>query len=310
MRQIFFKTLKSKNFFSSNRIRPGVWINLEDPTKEELEEISNLTELLHEDIRDSNDLYEIPRLEKKNDKLMIFVRTPVLNGANHTEDLYTKTLTIILSQKYFITISPCKNNIIHELIKENNNLATTQQSKLLLYILLRIAKEFTRKINDVSKQVSDQKLDLKNIGEGNISSLIQYEEIVNQYLSALVPMENVFSNLLSGEIIKQYKEDKDLYTDLLIDIRQSVNICQVILKRIIGLRDSYQIIFTNKLNKVIKFFTSFTIIMTIPTIFASFYGMNVRLPFDDHPFAFWFVFLMTFACSFTVLFIFYRKKWL
>lgn len=310
MLQIFFKTIKSKNFSKAARIRLGSWINLENPSKAELMDIAQLINLKYEDIRDSHDIHEIPRLERKDHKLIVFVRCPSHDQNDDRQGLYTKTLTLIVTREYFITISPNRNELIYELIRDEVNLATTQQSKLFIYIMLRIAREFTKKINEVNGQVGNQRSTLKQVDEEDIASLIKSEAIVNQYLSALVPMENIFGTILSTDLIKQYQDDKELYNDLLIDIHQSVDLSKVILKSIVSLRDSYQIIFTNKLNKVIKFFTSFTIIMTIPTIMASLFGMNVKLPIETHPAAFWVIIWIILIISILTMYIFYRKKWL
>ena len=123
-------------------------------------------------------------------------------------------------------------------------------------------------------------------------------------------MRNLFENLMSSSYLKFYREDQDLFDDMLNSVRQSVDICQVNLKSIKSLRESYQIVFTNRLNKVIQFLTAFTIVMTIPTIIASLYGMNVELPLAGSKFAFLYVlFFSSFGIA-AFLFFFYKKKWL
>ena len=97
---------------------------------------------------------------------------------------------------------------------------------------------------------------------------------------------------------------------MIISINQSVDLCDVSIKSIQSLRDSYQIIFTNRLNKVIKFLTAFTIIMTIPTIIASVYGMNVKLPLADNPLAFIYILIIGFVISLFFFILFAKKKWM
>ena len=97
---------------------------------------------------------------------------------------------------------------------------------------------------------------------------------------------------------------------MIISINQSVDLCDVSIKSIQSLRDSYQIIFTNRLNKVMKFLTAFTIIMTIPTIIASVYGMNVKLPMASNPLAFIYVLIIGFVISLFFFILFVKKKWM
>jgi len=165
-------------------------------------------------------------------------------------------------------------------------------------------------VREVNNLVASQKKKIENITDSDINELIRYEDLLNQYMSALIPVRNVFEAMLNGNYFKLEEEDSDLLNDMVISIRQSTEVCQVNLKSIKSLRDSYQILFTNKLNRTIQFLTAFTIIMTIPTIVASLFGMNVTLPFATDHFAFIYVLGISFVAVIVFLFIFYKKKWL
>jgi len=144
----------------------------------------------------------------------------------------------------------------------------------------------------------------------DIIDLIKNEEILNQYISALVPMKNVFEAIASGGYIHLFSDDADLLEDMIISIKQSTDICTVDVKSIKSLRESYQIIFTNRLNKTIRLLTSFTVVLTVPMIIASIYGMNISLPLEDNPLAFSYILIFTFLASLFFLLLFYVKKWL
>jgi len=177
----------------------------------------------------------------------------------------------------------------------------------LVHLLLTISREFTKSIKEVRNSVLSQERNINKIKNSHIIELIRNEEVLNQYVSALIPMKNVFESISSGKYVYLYSEDENLFEDLIISIRQSTDLCQVNIKTIKALRDSYQIIFTNKLNKVIKILTAFTIIMTIPTIVASLYGMNVRLPLADSPYSFFYVLIISVAIS-TVFLLLFTKN--
>ena len=104
-------------------------------------------------------------------------------------------------------------------------------------------------------------------------------------------MKNIFQIILQGQYVKTFQEDSDLFEDMHISINQSVDTCNVSLNTIRSIRDSYQIIFTNNLNKEIMLLTYLTIALAIPTLIGSLYGMNVPLPLQDHPHAFGFILL-------------------
>jgi len=308
MLKIYFNTTKSRRLHKVKQIREGVWINISEAQHYDLEEIAKLTDLEILDLQDVLDLQELPRIERHKNSVILFVRSP-LEKHSSQDFIHTTSLAIIVTDKYFITVSPDRNSIIKDVQKANLSVATTQRGKLLVYLLLKISQSFTQKVKEISYEVLSKKKSIDNIKNSDISELIKYEDILNQYISALVPMRNVFETLLTGGHVKFYQEDQDLFDDMVISIRQSVDICQVTLKSINSLRESYQVVFTNRLNKVIQFLTGFTIIMTIPTIIASLYGMNVRLPLAESPYAFIYVILFSFIGIFLFSFLFYKKKW-
>ena len=308
MLDIYYKTTKDKDFKESKSVRDGAWINVNNAQKEDLEKIVKLTSLDYADLQDALDPYELPRIERHEDSVIIFVRNPRVKVKE--EFLYTQPLTIIITNKYFITISISKNEVLENVLNKKLNLATTQRARLLIHIFLLIAQKFTKEIKAVKNNVLSQQKHIRNIESSDIVKLIENEEILNQYTSALSPMRNVFKTITKGKYIYLYEYDEDSLQDMIISINQSVDLCDVSIKSIQSLRDSYQIIFTNRLNKVIKFLTSFTIIMTIPTIVASIYGMNVNLPLSQNPFAFWYIMIIAFGISLVFVYIFFRKKWL
>ena len=144
----------------------------------------------------------------------------------------------------------------------------------------------------------------------DITNLTHNEEILNQYLTSLVPMRNTLKAMAEGRYISLYEKDMDLLQDLMIAIHQSEDVCNVNIKSIRSLRDSYQIIFTNNVNRTIKLLTALTIIFHIPTITASIYGMNIPLPLQGSQHAFAIFFLVTLLFSVIAILLFRRNRWL
>ena len=129
-------------------------------------------------------------------------------------------------------------------------------------------------------------------------------------MSALLPLRNVLEAITSGKYTNLYEKDHELLDDLLNAVRQSEDLCNISLKSIRSLRDSYQIIFTNNLHKTIKLLTALTILFNIPTMTASLYGMNVQLPFAQHPWAFFYIMGATLMFVILAVLYFQRKRWL
>ncbi len=301
----YFTTAKRKKLQQIHEYRFGSWIHVSQATLEDITQISTLTGLTIPDVDDALDPAEVPRIEYHENALILFVRYP----SKDNEPLYTDTLTLIVTDQYFITISLHESSILQPFLESTNPVATTQTTKMLLHILIEVAQSFMRQIKTVQHEVHTQKhTDVTAIKNKDIISLTKTEEVLNEYLSALSPLRTVFEQLLESRFIRFHEDDGDLLEDLLVGIRQSVVVCQVNLKSIQNLRDSYQIIFTNRLNTAIQTLTILTIVLTIPTIIGSFFGMNVPLPFSNNAFAFPLITLFSIGISFVFLWFLRRTK--
>ncbi len=306
MIEVFFKSLKAKEFQKINEFKVGSWVHVTETSLEDLDKIMELTDIDFADLKDSLDRYEIPRIEHEQENIVIFTRHPSENEGG----LYTSTLTILLTPNYVVTISPQKSNVIEKILQASLRINSTQKSKLLFHILLKITQEFNTNIKKVRHSVLEQEKQIQNIDSEDIVMLAKNEEILNQYLTSLVPMRSLLEAISSGRFVHLYEKDLDLLQDLTIALKQSEDLCSVNIKSIRSLRDSYQIIFTNDVNKTIKRLTAITIIFTIPTIISSVYGMNVSLPWEKSPFAFFLIMNMIVVFSFISILVFIRKKWL
>jgi len=306
MISIFYKTLKDKKFKKVTEAKPGSWINVDMATNEDLDKISEMTGLQMTDLRDTLDPYELPRVERQEEGFIIYTRYPT----EENEELYTELMTIILTDEYLITISPTRNPLIEKMIDQATKIATTQKIKLILKLLLKVAQEYTLKTKQVSSKVPRGRRELKRIDSKDFIVLAQSEETLNQYISALVLMNNSLETTISKKYISVREEDKDILEDLIIGFKQSADLCNLSIKSIRGIRDSYQVIFTNNLNKIIKILTVMTILLSIPTMIGGLYGMNILLPFQDNPMVFAYLMWITILIWAIAFVIFYYKKWL
>jgi len=306
MIEIYFKTVRDSEFNSIREFRPGSWIYVKEANLDDLNVISKETGLDLAEIRDSLDRYELPRIEQIKDNIILFTRHP----AEQEFGFYTQTLTILLTNSFVIAISPTRSEIIENLISGNTALTTTQKSKLILHILLKITQDFTNSIKRTRHAILGYETTNEMIDNNAIIVLTKHEEILNQYLTALVPVRSVLETLEQGRYMTFYENDLNLLNDLMNAIRQSEDVCRVNIKSIRSLRDSYHIIFTNNVNRTIKLLTALTIIFSIPTIISSIYGMNVALPLQTNPYAFTFLMGLIILISVLSVFLFFKKKWI
>ena len=306
MLEIYFKTIRDSEFRHIEDMRAGSWIYAKEATLEDLAQITEITGLDIADLRDSLDKYEVPRIERHGETLLLFTRHP----GEQEVGLYTEPLTIILTNTHVVCISPYASPVMTNLLLMHLDLATTQKAKLLLYILLRITQEFTTSIKRVRHSILLHESPNRVVDNETIIVLTKDEEILNQYFTSLVPMRNLLETLATQRYVNLYEKDLDLLQDLDVAIRQSEDLCRVNIKSIRSLRDSYQILFTNDVNKTIKRLTALTIIFSIPTMVASIYGMNVAIPMQNSRYAFLIVLSIAFIACFGAVLLFLKKRWL
>ncbi len=302
----YFKSETDSLFTLINIPQEGCWIHVDEASPEDLEVISSYTGLSYADLHDTLDKYEVPRIEKVHNCILIFIRYPT----DQESGLYTSTLTFILTDTLFISISPHASQLIRGFLTHTESTSTFPQSTLLIQLLLRAIQEFTLQIKKIRHNVLKQEKEMISVESEDITTLTKNEEILNQYLASLEPFLNVLHTITSGKYAHLCEKDQGLLEDLLNAVGQSKELCGIVLKSIRNLRDAYQIIFTNNLHKTIKLLTALTIIFSIPTMIASLYGMNVQLPFSHSPNAFSLVLGWIILISIVGLIIFKRKRWL
>jgi len=309
MIKAYKRTIKEGRFEEINDVKDfssGSWINVVNPTVEELEDVFRIVGIGRENIENVLDENETARLEKDGKNLLIYVRVP----SSAEQEVNTTPITIILNKAFLVTISIYEHKIFNKFLDGSVEFFTTQKSKLLINFFLQIVERYEKHIRAISKKVVGKKGKLNNLRNEDIVNLVEIEEDLNDFIASLVPNINVFEKILTGRYIKLYEEDQELVQDLLIDAKQVLDLCKTNIKNIINIRGAYSTIISNDLNKTMKFLASITVILTVPTIIASIFGMNVSLPLADSPLAFVAIMAVTVSLIFTLYFLFIKRRWL
>lgn len=306
MLKIYSKKSKEAEVEELSEVCPGCLVHADEASTTDLETISRLTNIPYADLLDSLDKYELPRVEQIENNLLVFTRYPTDQEAG----LYTSTLTLILTDQYLITITPHHSLLIKDFLEQKNKYSTASNTKLLIYVLQKISQAFTSQIRKARYNVLSAEKEMGSVDSEDIAVLTKNEEILNQYLSGVATTRTALKGVKTGLYAQLQEKEHALLEDCIISIQQSEELCINVIKSISSLRNSYQIIFTNNLHKTIKLLTSLTIILSIPTMIASIYGMNVNLPFQKNTFAFGIVIGTTFFLTVTGFYLFRKRGWL
>lgn len=308
MFEILHKTIKQVNPKFIDTPKLGSWVVLEEPTAEEVDRVIDMLGLEPDLMKDAQDPYEVPRIEKEGDATYIFLRIPY--DLPESDTVITYPALIVITEKVMVTLFQKRTVFMEKIRLGSVEYATTQKAKLLFQIISEINNIYSKFIVSINKGVRMATVDFHNISNNDIVNFLKFESTLNDFMSALVPTNALLEQLLKGKYITLFEDDKDLIEDNLLANRQLIEASKSNLKNIFNIRDAYTTVMTNNLNRVIRVLTVITIVLTIPTMISSFFGMNVPVPFEGSPYAFISIILIIIGISSLVLYIFSRKKWL
>ena len=309
MIKYYFKTITDQNIKSLKYFKKGSWIYVFDPSDKEINYLVKNFSLEKGHLMDALDKYEVPRIETENEDTYIFTRYPIETGKKSR--IVTVPLLIVTGKDFVLSISSDNLLLNESVLLQNKKISTTQKTKLTLQILSEINHVFNSFINNISREIKKTSIDLMkiNIKNSDMVKLVANEMVLNDFLSSLVQIKNNMETLTSGKTLKLFADDKDLIEDLHLSSNQLVEISRSNLKNIVNIREASNTIMTNNLNKTIKFLTALTVVLNIPVLISSIYGMNVNLPFANSGFAFLYIITVSLFISLTLIVIFVKKDW-
>jgi magnesium transporter len=303
----YFKTLKDSELKVLETVRTGVWTHVVAPTSDELAQIVGEYGLDVAIVADIQDFFEVPRMERSKSATYFFTRYPF---DEKDEDSDTAPLLIVMGESFVLTIAQREVPEFSAFISGKTAIQTTQKAKFFIQIVDVITKSYETELVHLRKQVQGDRGRLRNIGNRDIVRLVNYEHTLNDIISSVVPTNVWLQQVTAGNYMQLFNEDVELMEDLMIANSQLVDSARSVLKTIQNIRAATEAILTNKLNTTIQTLTILTIILTIPTVVASLYGMNVPLPLADNPLAFWMILVFILATVIGVIMVFKRGKWL
>jgi magnesium transporter len=303
----YFRTVKDDALKEITDLRNGVWIHAVNASDGELAQLWNTLDLDETLLEDAQDFFEVPRMEKVDGVTYFFTRYP-FNEV--TEDIDTAPLLIVIGETYVLTVTQRMIPQFEPLLTGKRVVHTTQKTKLFLHLMECVTASFERQLVNLRRSVHKDRAKLRKIGNREIVRFANYERQLNDMVAAVLPTNVSLQQLMNNNYIPVYADDRELVEDVRIDNTQVVESARALLKTIQNVRNSAEAILTNTLNNRIKTLTVLTILLTIPTIIFSLYGMNIPLPFAENPYALLFVFVLMLGVVGIALGYFKKNDWL
>lgn len=296
------------------QIQPGVWIDITNPTSEEIESLSTKINMDTEFINYILDDEEQPRIDTGKDKKLIIIDIPVKRQKHHQTIIKTIPLAIlIIRDEYIITVSLKENEILEE-FKEGKvkEFFTFKKSRFTIQILYRVATTYLRYLKVINEEIEkcEEKMFQATKNE-DLSKLLTLEKSLVYMVTSLQSNKAVLEKIIKGNVIDFYEEDRELLEDAIIENDQAMETSHLYREILSSTTDSFATIISNNLNTIMKFLAGITIVISIPTMVASFLGMNVPLgSFAQNPYAFWILILISLIASIIVAIILHKKNML
>ena len=271
--------------------RKGSWINLVNPSENEIKRVCESINIQEDFIRDALDYEEKARIdEEEDDNTILFVIDVKKKEKSEDNDIYTTMPLgmIVVRDDFFITVSLRKNKIIEDFEKRKiKNFQTYKKTRFIFQIFYLNSSYFLNYLKQINKETEIAEYILKNsMKNKELLKLLSLEKGLVYFATSLKSNEIVMEKTMRGKIVKLYDDDEDILEDAIIENRQAIEMAQIYTNILNGTMDAYASIISNNLNGVMKFLTSITIVLAIPTMISSFWGMNVKLPFEDSPLGF------------------------
>ncbi len=285
---------------------PGCWINCVAPDDEEINSLINDFGIEPDFFRAAMDEEESSHIDSEDNSTLVIIDIPMVEKSGKNITYTTTPLGIILTEKNVITVSTKENAVINEFSEGVvKGVQTNLKTRFILHLMLRIASKYLQYLKQIDKISNFVEKELrKSMKNSELIQLLDIEKSLVYFSSSLKGNEITIEKIRRGRVIKLYEDDEDLLEDVLIEVKQAIEMSNIYLNILSGTMDAFASVISNNLNIVMKVLASITLLISIPTVITGIYGMNVTgLPFTN----FWFPVLLSLG-SMGVAYFILRKK--
>lgn len=292
-------------------ITNGCWINVIDPSPEEIAQLEGWG-VEPELITYSLDLDEMARVERDEGYTLVLLRIPCSQSENQDVPYSTIPMGIIIKDNFIATLCRYPNDISRILTNgKYRGFKTAKRYRFVLYVLLETATRYLTYLRDINRAVDHVEDQLqKSTRNRELLELLKYQKCLVYFTTALRSNEVMMERLQRMKMFNQYEEDEELLEDVLTENQQAIQTTNIQTEILSSMMDAFASIISNNLNVVMKALAAITIILNLPTIIASFYGMNVTLPGQENPLSFLSILGVTVGITAVATYLFYKLDWL
>ncbi len=303
----FYKTVNGR-IEEIKEYEEGCWVNCIAPDEEEVDYLLDFFDIPPELLRSALDEEESAHIDSEDDTTLIIIDVPVVEKVSGSITYSTMPIGIMITSRNVITVSLKESTILTEFSEGVvRNVMTNYKTHFVLHIMLRMATKYLQYLKQIDKISNRIERNLRKSAKNKeLNQLLDVEKSLVYFSSSLKSDEITLEKIMRGRFIKLYEEDQDLLEDVLIEVKQAVDMTATYLNILNGTMDVFASIISNNLNIVMKIQASLTLLVSVPTVISGIYGMNIigGLPFD----AIWWFPLALSAVLMIIVYIFLKRK--
>lgn len=282
----YYKTLNNR-VKKIKQYEENCWINCITPDEDEIESLIDNFNIDPEFLKAALDAEESSHIDSEDGNTLIIIDVPIVQKTERNISYQTMPLGIMITSKNVITISLRENTVIGEISDGVvKNINTELSAQFVLNIILRTAYKYLQYLKQIDKISDHAEKELRrSMKNKELMQFLEVEKSLVYFSSSLKSNEATLKKIMRGRIIKLYEEDQDLLEDVLIEVRQAIEMSSIQMNIISSTMDAFASIISNNLNIVMKILASITLIFSIPTVISGFYGMNIgvhAMPLDSY----------------------------
>ena len=310
MLKIYNTNMETNKLEEIEELKKGSWINLVNPSESDIKRVCTEIKIEEDFIRYPLDYEEQPRIDIDDECMLFVIDVPIIEDIKDDTTYTTMPLgVIIVRDDFLITVTLKKNKIIDAFEKGKvKNFYTYKKTRFLLQILYLNSACYLDNLKKINKeQEATVFLLQQSMKNRDLIQLLNLQNSLIYITTSLKSNEIVMEKTLRGKILKMYEEDEDILEDAIIENKQAIEMSKTYSDILTSTMDAYSSIISNNLNGVMKFLTSITIILAVPTMISSFWGMNVAVPAANMEYGFWVVLSLSVLATLVVI-VYFRKK--
>ena len=286
----YFKNIEHQTI-AIDKPEDGSWINVLPPLRqEEFTELSESLEIPIDFLKDSLDIDERSRYEIDDNVKLIVIKTPTENNSFNDSDAFyiTIPICIILTHNQIVTVNSFENEAIKKFLTTFQNRNPDKKNMMVLKIFEKVINNFQDHLKEINmrRNTLEHKLYVANRNE-ELLQLMRIQKSLVYFLTALRSNELLMMKMVRTNFLQLNEDEKDFLDDLIVETSQALEMANTYTNILSSTLDAFASIISNNQNEVLKRLTTLTIVLTVPTLIASIYGMNVPIPYKDTPYAFW-----------------------